>query len=89
MSTVRLTAQETLFLKRVALQLGDREPTEENMADAMREVCDRDQEIVNQVLEIDARTRPKRYHVGTRPGTGEESPLTTLARDIYRRIREA
>lgn len=88
MSAVKLTTQEKLFLKRMALQLGDREPTGENIADAMREVCDRDQEIVNQVLEIDARTRPRQYHVGTRPGTGEESPLTTLSRDIHRRIRE-
>ena len=84
-----MTDQEKVFLRRVAITLSDRDPTVANIADAMRDVCKRDHDIVSQLLALDMRTRPRQYHHGTVPGTGEESPLSTLTDQIYHRLRGA
>ena len=87
---VTLTRQEALFFERVVLRLvdtGNAEPTPEDIAEAMQAVCDRDKEIFDRFLELEHRARPQHYAIGTRPGSGDEPPSTTLARSVYRRIR--
>lgn len=81
MSAIKLTTQERLFLKRVALRLvdtGKTEPTPEDIAEAMRYTVARDEEIWHRFLELEADA--KRW--------GEESPGRLLAEAIYRRIRD-
>lgn len=86
---VTFTKQERLFLRRVALHLAaeDKAPTPENITEAMRQVCQRDQELYERFFEIEERCRDRQTVHGTIRGTGGESPADMLAEIVYHRIR--